>query len=462
VQQPNHYLRRGAIALSIVALLSALMVGSALAIPSDTQVFSDNFEDGDLSDWQVETRANGQAIVEATTGFNGTKAARITVPDYGAGSLAYIKRVLLEPVNALSAEGRFRVLSGGCDESAGYSQGNVPFFRFFDTDGKRVIGLYRSNGSACGKNGKMYVQHSGNFYRTGKNISFGRWYRLELRAVVSEPSQSLVQVYLDDTLVYESQIANNGILPFASVNIHNEHPNQVGDLIADDIRLATFGAPPLPTNPCDASAPPPTSDAPGSTVLADGFESFDLSNWSTVGLGGDGTATVQTAVVNSGSCAVKLHVTSSTGSKANLSRTLPAGTSELWADGWFNVQVEGTNANSNVPLFRIFTGTTRIIDLYRGNGNDTLFLRIPNGSGSWTFTSMNRLLSLNQWYRLKVHSIANGGSSTVEVWLDGSLVYSRATAPLGVTSFDSLMIGSEHFAQEGDLVADDIVLKKAP
>lgn len=462
MKQPSHCRsRRGATAL-IVALLSVLIVGSALAIPSDTQVFSDNFEGGDLSNWQVETRANGSAIVETGTGFNGTKAARITVPDYGAGSMAYLKRVLPEPANGLSAEGRFKVLSGGCDESAGYSQGNVPFFRFFDPNGKRVVGLYRSNGSACAKNGKMYVQHSGNFFRTGKNISFGRWYRVELRAAVSQPSQSLVQVYLDGSLVYETQIANNGILPFASVNIHNEHPNQVGDLLADDVRLATFGAPPPPSNPCDASAPLPVSDAPGSTILADGFETFDLSKWTTAGLSGDGTATVQTGVVKSGNCAVKLHVTSSTASKANLSRTLPAGTSDVWADGWFNVQAEGTNANSNVPLFRIFTGTNRIVDLYRGNGNDALFLRIPNGSGGFSFVSMNRVLSLNQWYQLKVHAIANGSSSTVEVWLNGTLVYSRATAPLGVTSFDSLMIGSEHFAQEGDLVADDIVVKKVP
>ena len=83
----------------------------------------------------------------------------------------------------------------------------------------------------------------------GKNLSFGAVNTMELRIAVSTPSKSLVQVYLNNIKVYESTIADNGLKPVASVNMHNEHPDQVGDLIADDVRVATFGVT-APVNPC--------------------------------------------------------------------------------------------------------------------------------------------------------------------------------------------------------------------
>ena len=156
--------------------------------------------------------------------------------------------------------GRFKVQSGGCSDAAGYSAGSVPFMRLFDANGRRIAGLARINGS-CSKTAKLYVQHSGNYYRTGKNIGFGAVNTMELRIAVSTPSKSLVQVYLNNIKVYESTIADNGLKPVASVNMHNEHPDQVGDLIADDVRVATFGVT-APVNPCDAAVPAADDDRP--------------------------------------------------------------------------------------------------------------------------------------------------------------------------------------------------------
>jgi len=427
-------------------------------IPSDTQLFADDFESGNLSNWTVTTAVNGTARVDTVTGHAGTptQVAHLTVPDYANGSIAFIKRNLATPVYALSASGWFNVLAGGCDGSAGYSAGNVPFLRFFDTSGRRVVGLYRING-ACNKTAKVYVQHSGSFFRVNKNMAFATWVKWELRATVNG-GQSFVQVYMNDTKVYES-VANNGIVPFASVNVHNEHANQVGDLLADDIRLGTFDSAP-PSNPCDATTPTPTNADPGTVVLADNFEAYNFNKWSGTGVSGDGTATIETTAAKTGNCGALLHVTSGSASRAYLNKVLPSATSEVWLDGWFNVKAEGASG-SNVPFWRLFDSAgARLVDVYRTNVAGALYLRLPNGSGGFAYTSLGRTVALNTWHEIKVHVAAASG--TVEIWYDGSQVGGTLTGkPIG-SAYNSAQIGAEHFAQQGDLAADDIVVKRVP
>ena len=150
-------LRLGIIASFIVSIALA---GPALAAPtarpasgsvqaaqpSDTELFAENFSSGNLSNWTVTTNGQGTATVVSQAGPTGaaSQMARLTVPNYTTNSIAYIRKPLSSPVYALSAVGYFKVLTGGCDNSAGYSAGNVPFFRFFDTTGRRVVGPKRS------------------------------------------------------------------------------------------------------------------------------------------------------------------------------------------------------------------------------------------------------------------------------------------------------------------------------
>ena len=432
---------------------------STADIPSDTTLFTDDFESGSLTpNWVVTTAVNGTARVDTVAGPTGaqTKVAHLTVPDYNNNSIAYIRRNLTDPVYALSASGWFNVLSGGCDNSAGYSAGNVPFLRFFDTSGRRVVGLYRINGS-CSTNSKVYVQHSGSFFRVNKNQAFGKWVKWELRVTING-ANSFVQVYMNDALAYEAA-ANNGIVPLASVTVHNEHTNQVGDLLADDIRIATFDAAP-PSNPCNASTPTPTTADPGTVVIADNFEAFNLSKWTGTGVSGDGSATVSTSAAKTGNCGALLHVTSNLSSRAYLSKSLGSGVSEVWADGWFNVKAEGASG-SNVPFWRLFDSAgVRLVDVYRTNVGGALYLRLPNGSGGYTYISLGRTIALNTWHEIKLHVVA--GTGTVEVWYDGTQVGGTLTGkPIGST-YASIQIDAEHFSQVGDLAVDDVVVKKVP
>lgn len=429
----------------------------AANIASDTELFSDDFQSGSLSNWAVTTGGQGTAVVGSVTGHSGTstQAAHITVPNYTTSSIAYIKRNLASPVYAISASGWFNVTTGGCDDSAGYSAGNVPFLRFFDTAGRRVVGLYRINGS-CSKTAKVYVQHSGSFFRTNKNMGFNTWVKWELRITINGGS-SLVQVYMNDGKVYEATNANNGIVPIAYVNVGNEHANQVGEFWADDIRIGTFDATP-PANPCDANTPTPTNADPGSVVLADNFEAFNLNKWTATGIAGDGTATVSTSAAKTGNCGALLHVTTNSSSRAYLNKTV--GSSEIWADGWFNVKAQGASGN-NVPYWRLFdSGGNRLVDVYRTNVAGALYLRLPNGSGGYTYTSLGRTVALDTWHEIKIHVVASTG--TVEVWYDGTQVGGSITGrPIG-SSYASAQIGAEHFAQAGDLAVDDVVIKKVP
>jgi len=208
-----------------------------------------------------------------------------------------------------------------------------------------------------------------------------------------------------------------------------------------------------------AAAAPTTSD-PGTTVLADGFDTYDFSKWSAKNLAADGSALIQTARVHTPLCAATLHVTSTTQSKANLVKNLSA--SEIYADGWFNVSAEGASSSSNVPEFRLFNGALRVVSLYRTNIGGNLYLSVPNGSGGTSFISLAVSRPLNTWFHYSVHAIANGAASTVVVKVDGTTRYTSTSVPLGVTSFTSLMVGSEIVSQVGDLNVDDVVIKTVP
>jgi len=191
--------------------------------------------------------------------------------------------------------------------------------------------------------------------------------------------------------------------------------------------------------------------ASSNTLLSDGFESGDFSAWTLVKTGGDGSAVVQSSTVKSGSYAAQLSETSNSGSLAYVRKTLASRQVDLTASGDFQVLQEGASGG-NVPFFRFFTsGGTKIITLYRQNVNG----KIQVGYGGSNFAS-SRTLLLNTWANLQLHVVIAGAASTVEVRLNGTLVYSTTSANLGTTAAASVQLGNETAAQKFTLVADNI------
>jgi glycosyltransferase involved in cell wall biosynthesis len=210
---------------------------------------------------------------------------------------------------------------------------------------------------------------------------------------------------------------------------------------------------------CDASEPVPTTSDPGTVAIADNFEDQDFSNW-VFKEQGDADIRIQSDAVHSGRCAAELDVTTATwDSRAYLQKVLPERTNEVWADGWFDVDDDGESPDWNSPTFRFFTGGKRVLDVSRQNQNGSFFVRYPQPSGGFKVVGTGRTLAIDRWYHIKVHAVANGNVSTVQVWLDGTKVFETNTATLGVSEIEAANVGAEHQNQEGEVAVDDVVLK---
>src|SRR5436305_150232 len=155
------------------------------------------------------------------------------------------------------------------------------------------------------------------------------------------------------------------------------------------------------------------------TLFSDGFESGTFAAWSAVKTGADGTASVQSSIVKSGSYGAQLAETSASGSYAYANATLAAAQTDLTATGDFDVTVQGASG-SNVRLFRLFDGSGALVaSVYRQN--QTAQLGVQYG-GAYYVTSGK--IALNGWAHVELHVVTAGsGASTVQVALNGSQVY---------------------------------------
>ncbi|MDQ0819702.1 hypothetical protein QFZ79_001994 [Arthrobacter sp. V4I6] len=223
------------------------------------------------------------------------------------------------------------------------------------------------------------------------------------------------------------------------------------------------GATPAHAVTCAPGTPAPTNNYPGTTVLATSFESQTIAaaGFRAPATAGTGTATISDADAHSGKCAAKLHVTTAAGSLANFSTPLPAGSKDVYADGWFNVTAKGVDGN-NVPYFRFFTNGTRTLDVYRSNnGIGPLWLRVASPTGTPTYTRLAPSVKLNSWHHLTLHAVANGAATTVEIWFDNKLVFSSGQVAIDVDTFSAVQLGAEHRRQAGDVYIDDVIIKSS-
>ena len=196
----------------------------------------------------------------------------------------------------------------------------------------------------------------------------------------------------------------------------------------------------------------PAASAGAATIFSDGFESGDFSAWSQVATGGDGAAVVQSAVVRTGVLATQLSESANAGSKAYARKTFSSVQQDLTVSGDFMVAKAGASGG-NVPFFRVLDpSSARVVSVYRQNNTSgTIGL---NYAGTY-FTTMGSL-ALNTWATIALHVIPAGASSTVEVVLNGTKVYSTSTANLTATGISTIQIGNDTAAQAFALYADTI------
>jgi hypothetical protein len=200
------------------------------------------------------------------------------------------------------------------------------------------------------------------------------------------------------------------------------------------------------------------ASASADTVFSDGFESGDFSAWSQVQTNVDGTATVQSATVSTGSFAAQLSESSTAGSKAYARKTLASAQPDLSASGDFRVVAQG-GTGQNVPFFRFLDpSSARVVSIYRQNGT---FGRIYVNYGGAFFQTTGSI-PLDTWGTIALHVIANGAASTVEARLNGTLIYQTTSANLGTAGVQTVQIGNDTGGQAFTILADTISVHTPP
>jgi hypothetical protein len=190
-----------------------------------------------------------------------------------------------------------------------------------------------------------------------------------------------------------------------------------------------------------SSAITAVTPAAGAPIFADGFESGDLSAWTTkAGL------VVQGTDVRSGAFAAD---GSTTAGSTFAKKTLPTTYTDAYARVGFLVKSQG----AQVTLLRLRDTPT-------GNGG-YLYLsaagRLAFRSDALATGTVSATAPGPGWHSLELHLNVNGVSSSVDTWLDGVAVsdltfpaIDLGTAPMGV-----LQIGETATAGSWDVVFDD-------
>jgi hypothetical protein len=190
-------------------------------------------------------------------------------------------------------------------------------------------------------------------------------------------------------------------------------------------------------------------------LFSDGFEGGNLSKWS-LGVGGDGSARVQSDTVRRGRFAARLTATSAPASAAYARWTAPSAQTDLSAAGEFQVVAEGA-VGSNVPILRFLDPAGNVIvSFYRQN---QAFGRLWVQHSGDVYDMTAGSLDLGRWARFDVHVVTAGaGLSLIEVRQDGALIFRTTTASLGSAGVKKVQIGYEVPGQTQTVVVDDVAV----
>jgi hypothetical protein len=193
----------------------------------------------------------------------------------------------------------------------------------------------------------------------------------------------------------------------------------------------------LPSNAATGTAPP--------AIFADGFETGDLSRWSA-----SSGMVVQQQEVAAGTWAARATTTGGPGRWAR--RVLDAPRTELVATARFKIL--GRTSAANLLTFQTPAGGG-LAKVYLGAGGN---IAVRNAVAARTFAS-SVVPTGGEWHEIRFRISVAGGSSQVEVWLDGTRVdaASKVTS-LGSTGAGRLILGESTSGTRFDIAFDAVEL----
>jgi parallel beta-helix repeat protein len=230
----------------------AVVVGLAtIHTAGSAALFSDGFESGNFSQWTtVRSASGGTATVQQADVAEGKFAARLSATST-TGSFADVRRALAVPLTDLTVNGRFEIVGQGPTGT------NVPLVRLFDGSGRRLLSVYRQNQT----DDKLWVQHSGSYFKSWGDVPLRRWSKLEISMLGAGTSSGSVELRIDDATVYKAaNLPLEG--PVAMLQIGNDVKAQPFEVVVDDVSVTDTTFSPLPPS----TAPPTTSSSTTTTV----------------------------------------------------------------------------------------------------------------------------------------------------------------------------------------------------
>ena len=431
------------------------------AVTVSTPAFSDGFESGTLGKWSSVTNMT----VEQATGANSspTSVARISST---VGDPSYARTALSPTQSDLYTRLRFNI---GSQDSAS----TVRLLGFRTAGGNALLTL-----SVTGA-GKLQLRNdvTGVSVTSTTTVTKGAWHEVQLRGqIVGTASQ--FQVWYDGAQVADlSKTDNLGTIPIGMLQLGEHTTGKRFNIIVDDVVATTqfIGTPPpvTPTPTATATAtvtptstpsptatptltptatttpPTPTPTPPaGSGIFSDGFETGNLSQWTS----NSGLVAQQTQVA-SGAWAARA---TGAGTPASASKTLTTAQADLYYR--FKVKLLSQPPASNIYLGRFRTASgASILGLYISSNGTTNTLAYRNDVAGVSRASTANITA-GVWYDVQVRARIAGASSQVQVWLNGAPVSALSqTEDFGTTaSIGRLQLG-ENAARTFDFAFDDIV-----
>jgi parallel beta-helix repeat protein len=195
-----------------------------------------------------------------------------------------------------------------------------------------------------------------------------------------------------------------------------------------------------------AFSSPATVTTPAPAVFSDGFESGNLSAWtSSTGL------TVQQQHVFAGTWAAR---GTSTGSATWAYRQLGSTYGQLYYRIRFKVISQSTASNSTLYFLKFRTATgTSLLGVFRSPTGRLGYRNDVAGAATTSSTT----ITTGVWHEVQVRLRINGASSETETWFDGVRIAALSkTESLGTSPIGRIQIGENSTGRTYDLAIDEV------
>jgi fibronectin type 3 domain-containing protein len=470
--------------------------------PTTGVLFHDGFESGDMSNWSQ----NAGLAVQSGHVFAGSFAARGTTS--GSGGASALKQVPGTETNLYYVT-RFKVLSKAASTTINLLRfrNNLAAANAIATVSLSATDRINLRNDVTGVTTTSTALAAGNTWHTlqvrvninGASSQTEVWLdgvaipALALSNVdlgtnpigkleLGDPSTTKTYDVVYDEVAYDRELISDVSPPTAPTNVvATAHSGLRVDLTwtpaTDDIGVtgydvyrndALIGSAPAGSTYADTTVAPHTSytyklkakdgagnlsdfsntaNASTGDVFADDFETGNLSKWTAVnGLN------VQQQLVQGGQWAARATSAGAGGSSAQV--TLDADVSGLYYRTRFYVAGQGANP---VSLLRFRTSANAAIASVLVGSNGMLSYRNDTTA---TTVATSQAVTQNAWHELVAHVVVNGGSSQVELWLDGATVTTQ-TLTLGSTPIRRLELGDPSTTRVFDVAFDDVFVDTA-